>query len=79
LKPQGPPAPDALKSSATVTDTKIPDLRLKGISRSGNRSWAFVNDRMLKVGDSIEGAEVVDILRDRVKLKYSGVEFTLAY
>lgn len=79
LKPQVPPAPAVLKSSASVTDTKIPELRLKGISQSGNRSWAFVNDRMLKVGDAIEGAEVVDILKDRVKLRYSGMEFTLAY
>lgn len=79
LKPQEPPASAVLKSSTSVTDTKIPDLRLKGISQSGNRSWAFVNDRMLKVGDTIAGAEVVDILKDRVKLKYSGMEFTLSY
>lgn len=79
LKPQVPPAPEALKSSASITDTKLPELRLKGISQSGNRSWAFVNDRMLKVGDTIDGAEVVDILQDRVKLKYGGMEFNLSY
>ncbi len=79
LRPQEPPAPAVLKSSTSVTDTKIPELHLKGISQSGNRSWAFVNDRMLKVGDTIDGAEVVDILKDRVKLKYAGVEFSLAY
>lgn len=79
LKPQELPAPAVQKSSTSVTDTKIPDLRLKGISQGGTRSWAFVNDRMLKVGDTIEGAEVVDILKDRVKLKYAGVEFSLSY
>jgi type II secretory pathway component PulC len=79
LKPQEPVAPAALKSFTSITDTKIPELHLKGISQSGSRSWAFINDRMLKVGDTINGAEIVDILKDRVKLKYAGVEFTLAY
>ncbi len=79
LKPQEPVAPVALKSFTSIKDTKIPELRLKGISQSGSRSWAFINDRMLKVGDIIDGAEIVDILKDRVKLKYTGVEFTLGY
>jgi sRNA-binding protein len=34
---------------------------------------------MLKVGDSIAGAEVMEILKDRVRLKYTDVEFSLAY
>lgn len=58
---------------------ELPELRLKGVSRSGNRSWAFINDRMLKVGDVIDGAEVVAILNDRVRLRCNGVEFTLTY
>jgi type II secretory pathway component PulC len=78
-KTQEPPASAVQKSPTSVTDTKIPELHLKGISLGGTRSWAFVNDRMLKVGDTIEGAEVVDILKDRVKLKYAGVEFSLSY
>ncbi len=57
----------------------IPPLRLSGLSRSGARSWAFINDKMLKVGDSIEGAEVVEILADRVKLKSGDTVFTLTY
>lgn len=78
-KPQDAMPPVALKSSTSITDTKIPELHLKGISHSGSRSWAFINDKMLKVGDSIAGAEVVEILTDRVRLSYTGVEFTLAY
>lgn len=58
---------------------KIPELRLKGISHSGGKSWAFINDRMVKLGDEVEGAEVIQILADRVRLKHSGVEFTLSY
>jgi hypothetical protein len=79
IKPQEPSASAVQQSSTSVTDTKIPELHLKGISQGGTRSWAFVNDRMLKIGDTIEGAEVVDILKDRVKLKYAGVEFSLSY
>ena len=79
LRPQEAMPPAAPKSSTSTTDTKIPELHLKGISHSGNRSWAFINDRMLKVGDSIAGAEVMEILKDRVRLKYTDVEFSLAY
>jgi hypothetical protein len=80
LPPQKPP--EVVAQSAVPppgTGVKIPELRLKGLSYSGNRSWVFINDRMLKVGDTIDGAEVVGIMRDRVKMRCNGVEFMLAY
>lgn len=73
--PAAPTAPPAVLAA----EPPLPDLRLKGLSRSGSRSWAFINDRMLKVGDSIEGAEVLEILNDRVKLKRGEQSFTLVY
>lgn len=75
---QPPPAPAPAAAPAPAV-AQIPTLRLRGLTRSGTRSWAFINDRMLKVGDSIEGAEVVEILTDRVKLKSGGAVFTLTY
>lgn len=74
-KPRGPAAHTAVKEA----DVKLPDLQLKGLSHSGNRSWAFINDKMLKEGDVIEGAEIVEISSNRVSLKYRDVEFTLTY
>lgn len=71
--------PPAATARAAADELRIPDLRLKGLSRSGARSWAFINDRMLKVGDTIEGAEVVAIAADRVTMRYRGVEFVLSY
>ena len=66
-------------SPSVETEIKLPDLRLKGISHGNRRSWAFINDKMKKAGDRIEGAEIIEIIGDRVKLKYKGVEFTLTY
>jgi len=71
------PAPAARPAAAPAD--KIPELHLKGISHSDSKSWAFINDKMVKLGDRVEGAEVVQILSDRVKMKFSGVEFTLTY
>lgn len=70
------PAPAA---AAPEAEAHLPALRLRGLSRSGSRSWAIINDRMLKVGDRIEDAEVVEILSDRVKLKRGDTLFTLVY
>jgi hypothetical protein len=72
--------PDTGTSQAPpAEDITLPDLRLKGLTHTNRRSWAFINDKMIKVGDSIEGAEVVAIQDDRVNLIYKGVEFTLTY
>lgn len=76
FQPAAPPSPAAAPPSPAA---QLPALRLRGLSRSGSRSWAFINDRMLKVGDTVEGAEVVEILSDRVKLKSGGTVFTLTY
>ncbi|MCX6358163.1 MAG: hypothetical protein NT045_09895 [Candidatus Aureabacteria bacterium] len=68
--------PEAPKPSQK---NNIPELRLKGVSHTGNKSWAFINEKMVKLGDVIEGAEVIQIMADRVRLRYGGVEFTLSY
>ena len=86
LEPAPPPPPSGEKNrpQAAARDAggggvSLPDLRLKGVSLGGRRSWAFINDKMLKAGDTIEGATVKEILSDRVILIYRGVEFTLGY
>jgi len=73
------PAEPAPPSAAPEAEAHLPALRLRGLSRSGSRSWAIINDRMLKVGDRIEDAEVVEILSDRVKLRRGDTLFTLVY
>ena len=81
LQPASPPPPAAAPplAAAPPPAAQLPDFHLRGLSRSGSRSWAFINDRMVKVGDTVEGAEVVEILSDRVKLRNGGTVFTLTY
>ncbi len=53
-----------------------PDLRVEGIFfEEKNESYAIVNSGIVKVGDTIEGATVVDITRDFVKLQYENKSF----
>ncbi len=48
-----------------------PDLRVEGIFfEEKSESFAIVNSRIIKVGDIIEGATVVDITGDFVKFQY---------
>lgn len=54
-----------------------PDLRCTGITVDGAESFAIINDRILKVGDSIDGAVVTAIEERSVELRYLGRTFRL--
>ncbi len=48
-----------------------PDLKVEGIFfEEKSESYAIVNSGIVKVGDTIEGATVVDITKDFVKFQY---------
>ena len=48
------------------------ELKLQGISyRKDNVGFAFINNQIVKIGDSIGGYEVGEVLKNRVLLKKS--------
>jgi hypothetical protein len=55
-----------------------PELVLNGIAASGLQGWAIINDRIVKVGDTIKGAHVVGISADRVDLEFDNETFSLS-
>lgn len=56
------------------------ELKLQGISyRKDDIGFAFINNEIVKKGDSVGGYEVAQILKDRVLLKKGSQSFYLAF
>lgn len=56
---------------------EIPTFSLSGILYSDNQKWAMINNRILKEGDTIEGAKVIGISADGVELNWKGEKIFL--
>ena len=67
--PSVSPVPSILKTTA------FPSLSLNGIVYDEEKPYAIVNDRILVKGDTIEGATLIKISRDGIKLSFNGEEF----
>jgi hypothetical protein len=56
------------------------ELKLQGVSyRKDNVGFAFINNEIVKVGDTIGGYEVEEVLKDRVLLKKGAQSFYLTF
>lgn len=53
-------------------------LKLQGVVWGGKFPQAIINDRVVKIGDTIEGALIVDINRDGVVLFLDGKQYKLS-
>lgn len=71
-----PPDKEAIDAPAAANDV-LPQLVLKGTMLSKNTSRAFINNSMVKVGDEIEGAEVLSIEQGSVTLRLGEREFDI--
>lgn len=60
-----------------IESIQLPQLTTEGLVWGGRYPQVIINGRVLRIGDSIEGAMVKDINRKGVVLIYKGVEFTL--
>ena len=56
----------------------LASFTLNGIFFSQENGFALINNQIVKVGDSIEGAIVEEISEDKVTLKANGIEITLS-
>jgi len=68
-------------SAARATAVGQPDkgkYSLNGIIRSKDNPVAVINGTAVREGDTLAGAEVVQILSDRVRLRAEGVEWTVS-
>ena len=57
-----------ITSNEPALKESIPQLSLNGIMQTKDKSWAIINNHVVQKGDTIEGAEVVEIFEKYVKL-----------
>jgi len=59
-------------------EMQLPSLTVQGIIWEGNYKQAIINNRVVKIGDIIENADVVDINKEGVTVLFAGVEYKLS-
>ena len=57
--------------------SKTPGLSLSGVVYSDKDSYCIINNKVVKVGDTIQGAKLLEILQNSAKVDYQGKEITL--
>jgi hypothetical protein len=68
-----------IRSSPAASPAAAPALRLQAVSERDGQPIALVNDRILRVGDEIEGMKVLAIRPDEVDLEIKGRRTTLRF
>ena len=58
--------------------SRFPQLSLSGIVYSPQESYCIINDKIVKVGDFVRGAQLVSVTQNEVKLDYQGKEVVLS-
>lgn len=66
------------QAQKTAVKNPRPELNLSGFLSNDSGGWAIINDRIVKKGDVISGAEVMGIYADRVELKFEDESFSLS-
>ncbi len=72
------PEPEAtMTPTPTLTPTEVvpPPFKLQAVSQSSRGNLVMISDRLLAVGDTIEGATVTDIKKRHAKVIYAGKTF----
>ena len=84
-------SPDTRKAQFAIEETPVfaqagpaaaglnrtPDLNLTGIMYSPTDSYVLINQRVVKVGDTIQGATLVSVTEREAKLDYQGNQISL--
>jgi len=68
---------DPESSQEAIQPPAEPTLTLNGVYCQGKDSYALINNRIAKIGDSVQGAQVKEITLDRVTLEFEGRTITL--
>lgn len=67
----------AVLKGRSVTDEFISNFTLNGIIYDTDNSWAIINNKMVKTGDVLSGAQIVSILPQKVILVFKKETFDL--
>lgn len=67
----------AEQAVTTGEEKPLPSLTIQGLVWGGRFPQAIINNKVLKVGDIIEGAQVINISKDGVSLLFDGKLYEL--
>lgn len=73
-KEEAPVSPAQLQEEIV----SLPELNIQGITWGGRFPQAIVNNRVLRQGDEIDGAQIVQIKSNAIIFRFKNREFTLA-
>lgn len=69
---------DTSKSQTQKGPSVLPKLLCQGIMWGGNFNQAIINNKVLKSGDSIEGARIISIELNKIILLFEGHKYYLS-
>jgi len=61
-----------------VKEATLPALTVQGVIWEGNPKQVIINNKVLKVGDTFENVDIVDINKNGVTVLFTGVEYKLS-
>ncbi|MDD3088235.1 MAG: hypothetical protein PHP89_06705 [Candidatus Omnitrophica bacterium] len=70
--------PGKTEEPASVEVASLPVLNVQGIIWQGNPKQAIINNRVMKVGDSLDNIDVIDISKEGVTVLYAGVQHNIS-
>ncbi|MDD5596018.1 MAG: hypothetical protein PHY94_07255 [Candidatus Omnitrophica bacterium] len=59
------------------TTQTLPDLKIQGVVWGGSLPQAIINNKVVKVGDTIEKAKIIDINKDGITVLFSGRKYNI--
>jgi len=65
-------------STVAVAKAAPPALTIQGIVWGGSLPQAIINNKVVKIGDTIEEARIIDINKDGVTIFFGGRQYNLA-
>lgn len=68
----------ALKGGAATKDEFTSNFELNGIIYDADNSWAIINNKMVKIGDILNGAKILSISPQKTVLLYKDETFDLS-
>ena len=64
--------------SAETTVMPLPDFSVQGVIWGGSLPQAIINEQVVKIGDTIQGAKVTSIGKEGVGLLFEGRQYNLS-
>lgn len=72
------PETEGSESQAGEPEVPLPSLTIQGLIWGGNFPQAIVNNKVVKIGDAVEGAEITSIDKGGITVSFGGKSHTIS-